>query len=61
MIVLDSYAEVKPPWINSDLLYGVSYIWGMLHNFAADFKMYGLLDAVAAEQAAPVGLLPRPS
>uniref|UniRef100_A0A804M993 Alpha-N-acetylglucosaminidase n=1 Tax=Zea mays TaxID=4577 RepID=A0A804M993_MAIZE len=48
MIVLDLYAEVKPVWINSDQLYGVPYIWCMLHNFAADFEMYGVLDALAS-------------
>ncbi|XP_062226954.1 alpha-N-acetylglucosaminidase-like [Phragmites australis] len=48
MIVLDLYAEVKPVWINSDQFYGVPYIWCMLHNFAADFEMYGVLDAVAS-------------
>jgi hypothetical protein len=61
MIVHDSNAEVEPPWIYSDLLYGVSYNWCMLHNFLADFKMCGRLDVVAAEQAATIGLLPRPS
>uniref|UniRef100_A0A0D9WAE7 Alpha-N-acetylglucosaminidase n=1 Tax=Leersia perrieri TaxID=77586 RepID=A0A0D9WAE7_9ORYZ len=40
MIVLDLYAEVKPIWINSDQC--------MLHNFAADFEMYGVLDMVAS-------------
>ncbi|ONM12890.1 Alpha-N-acetylglucosaminidase [Zea mays] len=40
MIVLDLYAEVKPVWINSDQC--------MLHNFAADFEMYGVLDALAS-------------
>ncbi|KAL6651905.1 hypothetical protein ACP70R_010830 [Stipagrostis hirtigluma subsp. patula] len=40
MIVLDLYAEVKPVWINSHQC--------MLHNFAADFEMYGVLDAVAS-------------
>ncbi|KAF8660246.1 hypothetical protein HU200_057812 [Digitaria exilis] len=39
MIVLDLYAEVKPVWISSDQC--------MLHNFAADFEMYGVLDALA--------------
>ncbi|KAG0527829.1 hypothetical protein BDA96_06G266800 [Sorghum bicolor] len=48
MIVLDLYAEVKPVWINSDQFYGVPYIWCMLHNFAADFEMYGVLDALAS-------------
>ncbi|XP_066344686.1 alpha-N-acetylglucosaminidase-like isoform X2 [Miscanthus floridulus] len=48
IIVLDLYAEVKPVWINSDQFYGVPYIWCMLHNFAADFEMYGVLDALAS-------------
>lgn len=48
MVVLDLYAEVKPIWITSDQFYGVPYIWCMLHNFAANIEMYGILDAIAS-------------
>ncbi|XP_072977763.1 alpha-N-acetylglucosaminidase-like [Typha angustifolia] len=47
MIVLDLYAEVKPIWITSEQFYGVPYIWCMLHNFAGNIEMYGILDAIA--------------
>ncbi|XP_020277240.1 alpha-N-acetylglucosaminidase-like isoform X2 [Asparagus officinalis] len=48
MVVLDLYAEVKPVWITSQQFYGIPYIWCMLHNFAANIEMYGILDAVAS-------------
>ncbi|OAY83861.1 Alpha-N-acetylglucosaminidase [Ananas comosus] len=52
MVVLDLYAEVKPMWISSEQFYGVPYIWKvlecMLHNFAANIEMYGILDVIAS-------------
>ncbi|XP_064993348.1 alpha-N-acetylglucosaminidase [Musa acuminata AAA Group] len=47
MVVLDLFAEVKPIWITSKQFYGVPYIWCMLHNFAGNIEMYGILDAIA--------------
>ncbi|XP_022885234.1 alpha-N-acetylglucosaminidase-like isoform X1 [Olea europaea var. sylvestris] len=48
LVVLDLYAEVKPVWITSEQFYGVPYIWCMLHNFAGNIEMYGILDAVGS-------------
>ncbi|KAI3952147.1 hypothetical protein MKW98_005842 [Papaver atlanticum] len=48
LVVLDLFAEVKPVWITSEQFYGVPYIWCMLHNFAGNIEMYGVLDAVAS-------------
>lgn len=48
LVVLDLFAEVKPIWITSEQFYGVPYIWCMLHNFAGNIEMYGILDAVAS-------------
>ena len=48
MIVLDLFAEVKPIWITSDQFYGVPYIWCMLHNFAGNVEMYGVLDSLGS-------------
>lgn len=48
MVVLDLYAEVKPIWSTSGQFYGVPYIWCMLHNFAANLEMYGLIDAISS-------------
>ncbi|KAK3225564.1 hypothetical protein Dsin_005426 [Dipteronia sinensis] len=48
MVVLDLFAEAKPIWITSEQFYGVPYIWCMLHNFAGNIEMYGILDAVAS-------------
>ncbi|KAK9107947.1 hypothetical protein Syun_023958 [Stephania yunnanensis] len=48
LIVLDLFAEVKPIWITSEQFYGVPYIWCMLHNFAGNIEMYGVLDAIAS-------------
>ncbi|XP_073224933.1 alpha-N-acetylglucosaminidase-like, partial [Cicer arietinum] len=48
LVVLDLFAEVKPIWISSEQFYGVPYIWCMLHNFAGNIEMYGILDAVAS-------------
>ncbi|KAI3499382.1 hypothetical protein L1887_35181 [Cichorium endivia] len=48
MIVLDLFAEVKPIWTTSDQFYGVPYIWCMLHNFAGNVEMYGVLDSVGS-------------
>ncbi|KAB2020579.1 hypothetical protein ES319_D07G077900v1 [Gossypium barbadense] len=48
LVVLDLYAEVKPIWISSEQFYGVPYIWCMLHNFAGNIEMYGILDAIAS-------------
>ncbi|CAL1367819.1 unnamed protein product [Linum trigynum] len=48
LVVLDLYAEVKPIWSISEQFYGVPYIWCMLHNFAGNVEMYGLLDSVAS-------------
>ncbi|XP_072090950.1 alpha-N-acetylglucosaminidase [Arachis hypogaea] len=48
LVILDLYAEVKPIWITSGQFYGVPYIWCMLHNFAANIEMYGILDAIAS-------------
>ncbi|XP_056175296.1 alpha-N-acetylglucosaminidase-like isoform X1 [Syzygium oleosum] len=48
LVVLDLFAEVKPIWITSEQFYGVPYIWCMLHNFAGNIEMYGVLDAVAS-------------
>ncbi|XP_064950061.1 alpha-N-acetylglucosaminidase-like isoform X3 [Musa acuminata AAA Group] len=47
MVVLDLFAEVKPIWVKSKQFYGVPYIWCMLHNFAGNIEMYGILDAIA--------------
>eukprot|EP00268_Persea_americana_P003409 TRINITY_DN11036_c0_g1_i2.p1 TRINITY_DN11036_c0_g1~~TRINITY_DN11036_c0_g1_i2.p1 ORF type:complete len:807 (+),score=156.57 TRINITY_DN11036_c0_g1_i2:225-2645(+) len=48
MVVLDLFAEVKPIWISSEQFYGIPYIWCMLHNFAGNIEMYGILDAIAS-------------
>ncbi|XP_031250940.1 alpha-N-acetylglucosaminidase-like [Pistacia vera] len=48
LVVLDLFAEVKPIWITSEQFYGVPYIWCMLHNFAGNIEMYGLLDSIAS-------------
>ncbi|KAM7471348.1 hypothetical protein LguiA_009531 [Lonicera macranthoides] len=40
MVVLDLFAEVKPVWTTSEQC--------MLHNFAGNIEMYGLLDAVGS-------------
>lgn len=48
MIVLDLYAEVKPVWKTSQQFYGIPYIWCMLHNFAGNLEMYGILDSVVS-------------
>ncbi|XP_061369642.1 alpha-N-acetylglucosaminidase-like [Gastrolobium bilobum] len=48
LVVLDLFAEVKPIWITSEQFYGVPYIWCMLHNFAGNVEMYGILDAIAS-------------
>ncbi|CAL5374798.1 unnamed protein product [Camellia sinensis] len=50
MVVLDLFAEVKPIWPTSEQFYGVPYIWKvcMLHNFAGNIEMYGVLDAVGS-------------
>ncbi|XP_058112096.1 alpha-N-acetylglucosaminidase-like isoform X2 [Magnolia sinica] len=48
LVVLDLFAEVKPIWISSEQFYGVPYIWCMLHNFAGNIEMYGILDAIAS-------------
>ncbi|XP_022738766.1 alpha-N-acetylglucosaminidase-like [Durio zibethinus] len=48
LVVLDLFAEVKPIWITSEQFYGVPYIWCMLHNFAGNIEMYGILDTVAS-------------
>ncbi|KAG9449509.1 hypothetical protein H6P81_009474 [Aristolochia fimbriata] len=47
LVVLDLFAEVKPIWNSSEHFYGVPYIWCMLHNFAGNIEMYGILDSVA--------------
>ncbi|KAK4493383.1 hypothetical protein RD792_017717 [Penstemon davidsonii] len=46
LVVLDLYAEVKPVWATSQQFYGVPYIWCMLHNFAGNMEMYGVVDSV---------------
>ncbi|XP_050223887.1 alpha-N-acetylglucosaminidase-like [Mercurialis annua] len=48
LVVLDLFAEVKPIWSASNQFYGVPYIWCMLHNFAGNLEMYGILDSVAS-------------
>ncbi|KAL8529767.1 hypothetical protein ACS0TY_006994 [Phlomoides rotata] len=48
LVVLDLFAEVKPVWATSEQFYGVPYIWCMLHNFAGNFEMYGILDSVGS-------------
>lgn len=48
LVVLDLFAEVKPIWVTSEQFYGVPYIWCMLHNFAGNIEMYGILDAIAS-------------
>ncbi|KAF2311400.1 hypothetical protein GH714_022302 [Hevea brasiliensis] len=48
LVVLDLFAEVKPIWITSEQFYGVPYIWCMLHNFAGNIEMYGILDSIAS-------------
>ncbi|XP_038880130.1 alpha-N-acetylglucosaminidase-like [Benincasa hispida] len=48
LVVLDLYAEVKPVWISSEQFYGTPYIWCMLHNFAGNVEMYGILDSIAS-------------
>ncbi|KAE8735017.1 hypothetical protein F3Y22_tig00000495pilonHSYRG00003 [Hibiscus syriacus] len=40
LVVLDLFAEVKPIWISSEQC--------MLHNFAGNVEMYGILDAIAS-------------
>ncbi|KAL3835156.1 hypothetical protein ACJIZ3_009892 [Penstemon smallii] len=48
LVVLDLYAEVKPVWATSQQFYGVPYIWCMLHNFAGNIEMYGVVDSVGS-------------
>ncbi|XP_051133048.1 alpha-N-acetylglucosaminidase-like [Andrographis paniculata] len=48
MVVLDLYAEVSPVWETSEQFYGVPYIWCMLHNFAGNIEMYGIIDSVGS-------------
>ncbi|EEF52063.1 alpha-N-acetylglucosaminidase [Ricinus communis] len=48
LVVLDLFAEVKPIWTSSYQFYGVPYIWCMLHNFAGNVEMYGILDSIAS-------------
>ncbi|KAL0335697.1 UNVERIFIED_CONTAM: Alpha-N-acetylglucosaminidase [Sesamum radiatum] len=48
LVVLDLYAEVKPVWATSEQFYGVPYIWCMLHNFAGNIEMYGIVDSVGS-------------
>ncbi|KAL7115177.1 hypothetical protein ACP275_04G169100 [Erythranthe tilingii] len=48
MVVLDLYAEVKPVWATSQQFYGIPYIWCMLHNFAGNIEMYGIVDSVGS-------------
>lgn len=48
MVVLDLFAEVKPVWSSSNQFYGTPYIWCMLHNFAGNIEMYGVLDAISS-------------
>lgn len=48
LVVLDLFAEVKPIWTTSEQFYGVPYIWCMLHNFAGNIEMYGILDSIAS-------------
>ncbi|XP_073123504.1 alpha-N-acetylglucosaminidase-like [Henckelia pumila] len=48
LVVLDLYAEVKPVWATSEQFYGVPYIWCMLHNFAGNIEMYGVIDYVGS-------------
>ncbi|KAK6920761.1 Alpha-N-acetylglucosaminidase, N-terminal [Dillenia turbinata] len=48
LVVLDLFAEVKSVWSTSEQFYGVPYIWCMLHNFAGNIEMYGLLDSVGS-------------
>ncbi|XAR50133.1 Alpha-N-acetylglucosaminidase [Bertholletia excelsa] len=48
MVVLDLFAEVKPIWPTSEQFYGIPYIWCMLHNFAGNIEMYGILDNVGS-------------
>ncbi|KAL5722320.1 alpha-N-acetylglucosaminidase [Ranunculus cassubicifolius] len=48
LVVLDLFAEVIPLWTTSEQFYGVPYIWCMLHNFAGNIEMYGVLDAMAS-------------
>ncbi|KAH0975576.1 hypothetical protein GBA52_017475 [Prunus armeniaca] len=40
LVVLDLFAEVKPIWITTEQC--------MLHNFAGNVEMYGVLDAIAS-------------
>ncbi|KAJ8753533.1 hypothetical protein K2173_022774 [Erythroxylum novogranatense] len=40
LVVLDLFAEVKPIWITSEQC--------MLHNFAGNIEMYGVLDSIAS-------------
>lgn len=48
LVVLDLFAEVKPMWSATQQFYGVPYIWCMLHNFAGNIEMYGILDSIAS-------------
>ncbi|KAL2253990.1 UNVERIFIED_CONTAM: Alpha-N-acetylglucosaminidase [Sesamum indicum] len=48
LVVLDLYAEVKPVWATSEQFYGVPYVWCMLHNFAGNIEMYGIVDSVGS-------------
>ncbi|KAM0943189.1 putative alpha-N-acetylglucosaminidase [Dioscorea sansibarensis] len=48
LVVLDLFAEVKPLWNTSEQFFNVPYIWCMLHNFAANIEMYGILDSIAS-------------
>ncbi|KAJ4972122.1 hypothetical protein NE237_005221 [Protea cynaroides] len=48
MIVLDLFADVNPIWKDSSQFYGTPYVWCMLHNFAGNIEMYGILDAVSS-------------
>ncbi|CAI9094176.1 OLC1v1029869C1 [Oldenlandia corymbosa var. corymbosa] len=45
MVVLDLFAEAKPLWSSSEQFYGVPC---MLHNFAGNIEMYGILDSVGS-------------
>ncbi|XP_057459524.1 alpha-N-acetylglucosaminidase-like [Actinidia eriantha] len=48
LVVLDLFAEVKPIWSTTEQFYGIPYIWCMLHNFAGNVEMYGVLHAVGS-------------
>ncbi|KAL9659010.1 hypothetical protein QQ045_028269 [Rhodiola kirilowii] len=46
LVVFELFAEGRPIWRTSEQFYGLPYIWCMLHNFAGNIEMYGILDAV---------------